>query len=104
MFQYGHEATDKIRLDRDAVADLDFLCDTRGDDLQLRAPISRADLEDAADFFNQTGKHNLSPTVRSAEQLTSTTSNRNREVYFQKNKMETRTKIGANTGMANLKA
>ena len=44
---------------RDAVADPDFLCDERRDDLKLRAPIGRMDPEDAADFFDQTGKHEL---------------------------------------------
>ena len=45
---------------RNAVADLDFLCDTRRDDLKLRASIDRGDLDDSADFFNQTGKHKIS--------------------------------------------
>src|ERR1700681_402733 len=72
-------------IDRNAVADLDFLCDTRRDDLKLRAPIRHVDLEDAADFFNQTGKHNLLPALLllSVKQLTSTTSNRNRRGHFQ---------------------
>ena len=42
---------------RDAVADVDCLCDTWCDDLKLRAPGSGMNSEDAADFFNQTGKH-----------------------------------------------
>ena len=54
-------------IDRNAVADLDFLCDTRRDDLKLRAPISRVDPEDAADFFNQTGKHDFAMVVLPAE-------------------------------------
>jgi hypothetical protein len=43
----------------DAVADLDSLGDKRRDDLKLRTPIRRLDSEDAADFFDQAGKHEL---------------------------------------------
>lgn len=46
-------------IDRNAVADLDFLCDTRRNDLKLRTPITRVDPEDIADFFNQTREHEL---------------------------------------------
>jgi hypothetical protein len=44
---------------RDAVADLDSLCDKRGANFELRAPISCMNPEDTADFFNQAGKHEL---------------------------------------------
>src|SRR5438552_2263507 len=54
----GHHR-EAATIDRNAVAYLDFLCYTRRDDLELRAPISPVDPDDAADFFNQTGKHNL---------------------------------------------
>src|SRR6266478_5645135 len=54
----GHHR-EAATIDRNAVAYLDFLCHTRRDDLELRAPISPVDPDDAADFFNQTGKHNL---------------------------------------------
>jgi hypothetical protein len=46
-------------IDRNTVSNLDFLCDTRCDDLKLRASSSRVDPEEAADFFNETGKHEL---------------------------------------------
>ena len=47
-------------IDGNAVAYLDFLCYSWRDDLELRgAPISPVDPDDTADFFNQTGKHNL---------------------------------------------
>src|SRR5438034_276080 len=51
----GHHR-EAATIDRNAVAYLDFLCYTRRDDLELRAPISPVDPDDAADFFNQTGK------------------------------------------------
>jgi hypothetical protein len=65
-------------IDRNAVADSDLLRETRRHDLKARALISRVDSADAADFFNQTGKHDFLPTLRSANQLTSTISNRKR--------------------------
>ena len=43
----------------DAVADSGLLCDVWRDDLKLRAPVSWMNPEDAADFFNQAGKHEL---------------------------------------------
>ena len=47
---------------RDAVADPDFLCDKGRDDLKLRPPLGRGEPQDTADFFNQTGKHELMAT------------------------------------------
>ncbi len=47
---------------RDAVADPDFRCDQRCDNLKLRAPIGRGEPQDTADFFDQTGKHELMAT------------------------------------------
>ncbi len=38
---------------------MDALCDKRRDDLKLRAPIRRLDPKHAADFFDQTGKHEV---------------------------------------------
>ena len=48
---------------RDAVAHLNFVCDAGRDDLKLRALVGRGDPEDTADFFNQTGKHDLAPAL-----------------------------------------
>ncbi len=41
----------------DAVADVSLLCDTWCGDPKLRAPVGWMNSENAADFFNQTGKH-----------------------------------------------
>src|SRR6266850_1411079 len=46
----GHDRQ-AATIDRDAVAHLDFPCNARRDDLELGAPTSPVDSDDAADFF-----------------------------------------------------
>src|SRR5439155_13142043 len=87
----GHDRQ-AATIDRDAVAHLDFPCNARRDDLELGAPTSPVDSDDAADFFNQTGKHNLRRRLF-LQQLTSTASNRNRRGLFPK-KTKHRIKAG----------
>src|SRR5436190_13607742 len=78
----GHDRQ-AATIDRYAVAHLDSLGNSRRDDLKLGAPAGPMDSDDAADFFNQTGKHNLRRRLF-LQQLTSTASNRNHPCLFPK--------------------